>query len=78
MMAKFLKMLGKVWLIIAALLIFMGYASIWYRHGFSELMEVLSPFNIWNLIAVLVTIAPGIGLIKLGERLDVRKAGDEL
>lgn len=73
-MAKFLKTLGKAWLITAVLFIFLGYASIWYKHGFGELMEVLSPFNIWNFIAVLVTIAPGIGLIKLGERLDVRKA----
>jgi len=68
--------LGKVWLWVAGALILLSYASIWWFEGFGKLQEILSPFNVWNLIAVILTLAPGFVLLKLGERIrDRRPAG---
>jgi hypothetical protein len=37
----------------------------------------LNPFNVWNGISIIVILAPGVGLIKLGERICERRAGLE-
>ena len=63
----------QVWLWAAATLILLGYASIWWFEGFGKLQEVLNPFNVWNVIAVILTLAPGFGLLKLGERIRDRQ-----
>ena len=73
-MATTLIVLGKIWIWVAAALIIFGYASIWWFEGFSKLQEILSPFNIWNYIAVVITVAPGFGLLKLGEWMRDRRA----
>jgi hypothetical protein len=71
--SRFLIIAGKVWLFLAALLILLSYASILYTDGFAKLAAILSPFNIWNLFAVGITLLPGIGLLELGKRLDKRR-----
>ena len=73
-MATTLIVLGKIWLWVAAALILVGYASIWWFEGFGKLQEIVSPFNVWNVIAVVLTLAPGFGLLKLGEYLRERRA----
>jgi hypothetical protein len=70
--ATTLIVLGKIWLWAVAALILLGYVSIWWFEGFSKLQQVLNPFNVWNVIAVVLTLAPGFGLIKLGERIRER------
>jgi len=72
-MATTLIVLGKIWLWLAVALILLSYASIWWFEGFGRLQEILSPFNVWNLIAVVLTLAPGFGLLKLGERIRDRR-----
>ena len=66
-MARTLIVLGKVWLWATAVLILLGYASIWWFEGFGKLQEILNPLNVWAVIAVILTLAPGFGLLKLGE-----------
>jgi len=73
-MATTLIVLGKIWLWVAGAVILLGYASIWWFEGFSKLQEIVSPFNIWNVIAVILTLAPGLILLRLGERLRERRA----
>ena len=73
-MAKTLIVLGKIWLWLAGALILLGYASTWWFQGFGALQEVLSPLNIRNVIAVLLILAPGFGLLKLGEHMRQRQA----
>ena len=58
----------KIWLWLAGAVILLGYASIWWSEGFGKLQEIMSPF-IWNLLAVLLVLAPGFGLLKLGEHV---------
>ena len=73
-MATTLMVLGKVWLWVAGALILLSYASIWWFEGLDKLLEIMSPFNVWNFIAVVLTLAPGFVLLKLGEHLRARRA----
>ena len=70
--------LGWLWLALAALVIVASYAFMWYQHGWSEVAETMSPWNPLNLIVTLIVLAPGYGLVKLGERLLDRAAWTEI
>jgi len=39
------------------------------KDGFSGVQDLLSPFNVANWIVTVVTLAPGIGLLMLSEKL---------
>jgi len=63
------KVLGYIWLILAGLLILVGIFGVWMKDGFSGVQDLLSPFNVANWIVTVVTLAPGIGLLMLSEKL---------
>jgi hypothetical protein len=54
---------------LAGALILLSYASIFYFEGWGKLQEIANPFNLVNFIAVIITLAPGYGLIMIGEKL---------
>ena len=72
-MAKFwinaLRVFATVWFILAGALIVIGLLMIWVREGFGALQQVLSPFNVFNFVAVVVTLLPGLGARLLADRL---------
>lgn len=74
-MARLCKWLGNGWIALAAVFILLNYAAIWYLDGWSKLQEIASPFNLWNFAAVVITFAPGFGLLKLSEYF-ARRARD--
>jgi hypothetical protein len=63
------KVLGYIWLVLAGLLILVGIAGVWMKEGFSGVQDLLSPFNVVNYIVTIVTLAPGIGLLMLSDKL---------
>lgn len=63
------KVLGYILLILAGLLILVGIFGVWMKDGFSGVQDLLSPFNVANWIVTVVTLAPGIGLLMLSEKL---------
>jgi len=67
--SRVLDWIGNIWLILACLLIIIGYIAIVIIQGWSKLQDILSPFNIWNFLAVVITLAPGIGLKLLAKRI---------
>ncbi len=71
--ARILRWLGVGWLALAITFILLNYAVIWYSQGWGRLQEIASPFNIYNLAAVVITLAPGLGLLKLSEYLAQRQ-----
>ena len=71
--AKISRVIGTSWLVLAVVATTLGYGSILYFHGWSELQEIASPFNLWNDIMLLVTLAPGALLLKLSDWLERRK-----
>jgi hypothetical protein len=74
MTAKICKALGTVWLRLAPALIIFGYGSILFFEGWDELQEIASPLNIWNDIAVAITLGPGLILLQLSEPIARKKA----
>ena len=66
-LSKTLIVIGKAYLWLASILL--GYAAILYFEGWWRLQEIASPFNLWNAAALVITVLPGIGLIKFGEKL---------
>lgn len=64
------KVLGYIWLVLAGGLILIGTLGVWLKEGFSGVQELLSPFNIANWLLTVITLAPGIGLLMLSEKLE--------
>lgn len=71
-LATFCKVLGYVWLIAAGIVIFIGIVGVWMNEGFSGVQQLLSPFNIANWLITVITLAPGIGLLFLSDKLRQR------
>lgn len=63
------KILGYIWLVLAGFLILAGIIGVWMKEGFSGVQDLLSPFNVVNWIVTIITLAPGIGLLMLSEKL---------
>lgn len=63
------KLLGYIWLVLAGLLILAGIIGVWMKEGFSGVQDLLSPFNLANNIVTAITLAPGIGLLMLSDKL---------
>jgi hypothetical protein len=72
-MAKLIKVTGYALLIAGAWWITNGLAAFYKQWGFSGLADLLSPFNVWNLIAVVTTFAPGALFIGIGEFLATKR-----
>ena len=69
MASKIVKVLAVVWLVIAVGAIAIGYASILYFEGWTALQEIVSPFNLANDLAVVISLAPAALLLKLSDWL---------
>jgi len=67
-MTKTIKVLGQGWVLLATLVIVASYGMIWWKDGFWALADILSPWNVINFVAVLVTLAPGLLLIYWADR----------
>src|SRR5262249_58225813 len=63
--ATVVRVIGIVWLVLAGLIIAIGYASTLYWDGVRRLMEIASPFNLWNWLAIILTVGPGLLLLQL-------------
>lgn len=61
--------LGVAWFVIAGVVVVAAYLMILIREGWSEVAALLSPFNVWNVIALIVTFAPGFFLHWCARRL---------
>jgi uncharacterized membrane protein YdcZ (DUF606 family) len=66
---KIFLWIGNGLLAIAAIVIGASLLFGWYNYGFGWVQETLSPFNVWNVIATLIVLAPGIGFRMAGEKL---------
>ncbi len=70
---RVLRGFATVWFVLAGLFIFANLLLVWYYEGFSRVQEILSPFNVWNFIAVMITMAPGLGAYFLADYFERRK-----
>ena len=59
MLVIILRIVGHILLWGGVALVLVSYGAIWYTDGFGRLVDVVNPWNAWNLIAVAATLAPG-------------------
>lgn len=70
--------IGNVLLYGAAAVIAASILYGWYQNGFGWVQDTLSPFNVWNWLATVIVLAPGIGLITLGKKFKAKAERDKL
>lgn len=68
-LAGFCTILGGILGIVGLGVIAIGLAGIGLREGYEAVLETMSPFNLYHWIVTFVVLAPGIGLIALGQKL---------
>ena len=73
MLAKTIRVFGKVWLFGACFVFLLGYGATWYQSGFGALQELLSPYNFSNLIAVAIALAPAYFFDKLAGEIEAKE-----
>jgi hypothetical protein len=67
-LANVLHVIALIWITLAEVVILVGYVSILVFQGLDRLQETVSPFNVWNVVAVVVTLSPGLGVEWLSRR----------
>jgi hypothetical protein len=73
---KLLRSFAKVWLWLACGVILFGYAAQWWLQGFWAMVEILpTPWNVWSLIANLLTVSPAFLAWWLADVLERRHQG---
>jgi hypothetical protein len=65
-----LKVLGYIWVTLGMILILIGIVGIWIKGGFSAVQELMSPFNVTNYVAIIITLAPGLGALAWAKKLE--------
>ena len=69
-----LKIIGRIWLTLASIIILLGVYGVWHKEGFSAVQELMSPFNVLNYVAIVTTIAPGVGALMWSDKLKSKLA----
>jgi putative exporter of polyketide antibiotics len=63
------KVIGYMWFVLIAVVTLFGTLIVWLTQGPPGVQKVLSPFSIENWIALIVSLAPAIGLLVVAEIL---------
>lgn len=58
--ATVLKVLGYMWLVAGVLFVGACLIAVCVQKGFSEVLSILSPFNVLNWIVTMIALAPGL------------------
>jgi hypothetical protein len=64
-----LKWFGLGWVVLGFIAIALGIVGTWMKGGFSAVQELMSPYNFWNMAAVFITLAPGLGALYWADKL---------
>jgi hypothetical protein len=77
-MVRTLGWLGRAWINLACVAIALSYVSIAIFDGLGKLWDIIDPFNFYNTIAILIAVAPGVGLLMLADRIERRRSARRL
>lgn len=73
MLPKIVRGFAWIWIGVAVAVILLGYVRTLFKQGFPGLQQLVSPLNIANFIAIVITLAPGIVLLMLAEAVEQRR-----
>jgi len=75
-LTKVLYGFAYIWIILVGLSVLLAIGFEFYRggfwHGWGRVTYWFSPFNIWNYLALIITLLPGFGAYLLAEKLEKR------
>jgi ankyrin repeat protein len=69
-LATVCRVLGKIWLGLGGTAIMVGSVATWYFHGWRAYQDLMSPYNVYNVIAVIITLSPGLLLVMAADELE--------
>ncbi len=67
---KIIGVLGKVYLVLAGLFVLANLVIIFMNEGWSKIQEIMNPFNLINFVAMIITFAPGYGLMVWSDKIE--------
>lgn len=70
---RLLRGFANIWFVLAGIFIVGNLILVWYYEGFSRVQEIMSPFNVWNFIMMIITLSPGLGALFLADHLEKKK-----
>ncbi len=68
-LTKVLKIIGWGWIWLAGIFILINSIMIGLNEGFWAFMDLFNPFNVLNYIVMIATLAPGIALVVISEKM---------
>lgn len=68
-----LRGFGYIWLTAAVFFILAGIWHTWTKGGFRAVQHLLSPSNIFNYVATVIVLAPGVVALVLVKKLNEEK-----
>lgn len=69
-LATVCRVLGTIWLGLGGAVVMVGTVATWYFHGWRAYQDLMSPFNVGNLIAVVITLGPGVLLVVAADEFE--------
>ena len=67
--AVILRGFAYFWVALVAVAIVAGIAGLWIKGGFAHVIEVMSPFNVFNWFVTAILLVPAIAALSLAEKL---------
>lgn len=59
---------GRIYIFFFSITLFFAIFNVWMTEGFSRVQQIMSPFNVFGMIAILIILLPGFGSLYLGEK----------
>src|SRR5436309_450360 len=69
-LASICRVLGKIWLGLGGTVVAVGTVATWYFHGWRAYQDLVSQFNLFNYIAVVIALGPGVLLVVAADELE--------
>jgi hypothetical protein len=69
-MSKFLKILGNILIFLGLLMIGVDSFFVLFSNGVWAFIKFTSPFNLSNLLAIIIVLAPGVICSSIGDYLE--------
>ena len=69
-LATVCRVLGKIWLGLGGTAVMVGSVATWYFYGWRAYQDLMSPYNVYNVIAVVITLGPGLLLVMAADEFE--------
>ena len=75
---KIIRVLGIGYCILAGLFVMANLVFIFMNEGWSKIQEIMNPFNLINFVVMIITFAPGYGLMVWSDKIEEKFKDDAI